>query len=61
MKNLAMMNLKKKNAALIDERLGRPQDHAALKKDETGQKAAFPKYGEDYETMPGEDPKGSKS
>lgn len=60
MKNLAIMNMKKKNAALIDDKLGRPQDHAALKKDETGEKAAFPKYG-DYEAMPGEASKGSKS
>lgn len=52
MKNLAIMQLKKKNAALLDEKHGKTQDHAALKKDETGQRAAFPSY-DDYEVMPG--------
>lgn len=50
------MQLKKKNAALLDEKHGQKQDHAALKKDQTGQKADFPSY-DDYEKMPGKVPK----
>lgn len=59
MKNLAIMQLKKKNAALVDEKYGKPLDHAALKKDETGQRAAFPSYDE-YEVMPGSEKKSKK-
>lgn len=60
MKNLAIMNLKKKNAALMDDKFQQKQDHAALKRDETGQKAAFPRYN-DYEVMPGEGTKDPKN
>lgn len=59
MKNLAIMQLKKKNAALLKDKNAPIQDHAALKKDETGQKAAFPSYDE-YEVMPGKGPKNPK-
>lgn len=58
-KNLAIMNLKKQNAALLKDKNAPIQDHAALKKDETGQKAAFPSYDE-YEVMPGKGPKNPK-
>ena len=53
MKNLAIIQMKKRNAALLDAKHQKPQDHAALKKDETGQRAAFPRYGDEYEIMPG--------
>lgn len=56
MKNLAIIQLKKKNAALLDDKFKQPQDHAALKKDETGQRAAFPRY-EEFESSPGQDKK----
>jgi len=59
MKNLAIMQMKKKNAGLLDDKFKQPQDHAALKKDETGQRAAFPRY-EDYELSPGADKKGKE-
>lgn len=52
MKNLAIMQLKKKNAAALETKNPVNQDHAALKRDETGQKAAFPTYNE-YEKVPG--------
>lgn len=58
MKNLAIMQMKKKNAALIDAKHEKPQDHAKLRRDETDGKAAFPTYDE-YEVMPGKK-KGSK-
>lgn len=58
LKNLAIIKLKQKNAALIDEKYPNVKDHAALKRDETGQKSAFPTY-EEYEIMPGK-PKNSK-
>lgn len=58
MKNLAIMQLKKRNASAIEDKNVKPQDHAALKKDETGERASFPRY-EDYEVMPGK-PKNSK-
>lgn len=54
------MQLKKKNAAMLEDKNAPPQDHAALKKDETGQRAAFPSYGDDYEKMPGQAPKRNK-
>lgn len=47
------MQLKKKNAALLEDKFATPKDHAALRKDETGQKAAFPQYGTEYEIQPG--------
>lgn len=53
LKNLAIMQLKKKNAALLDDKFATPMDHAALRKDETGQKAAFPQYGKEFEIQPG--------
>jgi hypothetical protein len=53
MKNLAIMQMKKKNAALLEGKNKPVQDHAALKKDETGQRAAFPRYNDEYEIMPG--------
>ena len=53
MKNLAIIHLKKKNAAQIDDKFAKPMDHAALKRDETGEKASFPNYGKEYEIMPG--------
>lgn len=56
MKNLAIMQLKKKNAAALEDKFAVKQDHAALRKDETGQKASFPQYT-DYEIMPGKAPK----
>lgn len=59
MKNLAIMQLKKKNAALLDEKNVPKYDHAALKKDETGQKTSFPQY-DDYEIMPGKGSRGQK-
>lgn len=59
LKNYAVMQMKKRNAALLDEKHAVKQDHASLKKDETGQKAAFPSYGE-YESMPGQDPSRPK-
>lgn len=59
MKNLAIMQLKKRNAALLDTKHGQKQDHAALKKDKMGQHAAFPSYDE-YEVMPGKSSKNSK-
>jgi hypothetical protein len=46
MKNLAIMQLKKKNAALLKDQNAPQLDHAALKRDETGQKSAFPRYTE---------------
>jgi hypothetical protein len=52
MKNLAIMQLKKKNAAALSSKNPVHQDHAALRKDETGQKASFPSYDE-YEKVPG--------
>lgn len=52
MKNLAIMQMKKRNAAALESKNQKPQDHAALKKDETGQRASFPRY-EEYEVMPG--------
>ncbi|CRL04208.1 CLUMA_CG017308, isoform A [Clunio marinus] len=53
MKNLAIMQLKKKNADLLDQKFPPKQDQVALRKDETGrQKASFPSY-DDYEVMPG--------
>lgn len=58
LKNLAIIKLKQKNAALIDQKYPNVKDHAALKRDETGQKAAFPQYDE-YEVMPGK-PRNSK-
>lgn len=53
------MQLKKKNAALLDEKNVPKYDHAALKKDETGQKTSFPQY-DDYEIMPGKGSRGQK-
>lgn len=47
------MQMKKRNAAALEDKNARPQDHAALKKDETGQRASFPRY-DDYEVMPGQ-------
>jgi hypothetical protein len=55
-KNLAIMYMKKKNAALLDEKYGKPQDHASLKKNEISGRAEFPRYDEDYEIMPGSKP-----
>ena len=51
--------MKKKNAALLQDKNTPKYDHAALKKDETGQKSAFPQY-DDYEVMPGLGPRGKK-
>lgn len=59
MKNLAIIEMKKRNAALLADKNAPQQDHAALKKDETGQRSAFPSYS-DYEVMPGKGPKGAK-
>lgn len=50
------MQMKKKNAAEIDAKFPSKKDHAALRRDETGDKAAFPSYDE-FEMMPG---KGKK-
>lgn len=55
-KNLAIMQMKKKNAALLDEKYGKPQDHASLKKNEITGRAEFPRYDEDFEVMPGSKP-----
>lgn len=54
MANLAIIQMKRKNAALLDEKFAKPQDHAALKKDSSGERADFPKY-EEYEIMPGKE------
>jgi NADH dehydrogenase [ubiquinone] 1 alpha subcomplex assembly factor 2 len=59
LKNLAIMQLKKKNAALLDEKNAPKYDHAALKRDETGQKTSFPQY-EEFEVMPGKGPRGQR-
>lgn len=52
LKNLAIMQMKKKNAAELDAKFPSKKDHAALRRDETGEKAAFPSYNE-FEVMPG--------
>lgn len=57
MKNLAIIQMKKKNAAEIDDKFKKPQDHAALKKDQTGERADFPSYGNEYEIIPGREQK----
>lgn len=50
------MHLKKKNAAALESNNQVKQDHAALRKDETGERAAFPSY-EGYEKVPGREAK----
>ena len=51
MKNLAIIHLKKKNATQIDENFVKQMDHAALKRDGTGEKASFPNHDKEYEIM----------
>jgi hypothetical protein len=54
MKNLAIMNMKQKNAALLDEKFdSSKQDHASLKRDVQTGRAEFPRYGDTYESLPG--------
>jgi NADH dehydrogenase [ubiquinone] 1 alpha subcomplex assembly factor 2 len=55
MKNLAIMNVKKKNAAELESKYATPQDHAALKSNVSG-RAEFPRHDDDYELLPGTDP-----
>jgi hypothetical protein len=47
--------MKKKNAALLEDKFQKPQDHAALKRGDVG-KTAFPSYGKEYEIQPGREP-----
>jgi NADH dehydrogenase [ubiquinone] 1 alpha subcomplex assembly factor 2 len=54
-KNLAIMQMKKHNAKLLDDKFGtgnEGKDHASLKSNEKG-KAEFPRYDEDFESVPG--------
>jgi hypothetical protein len=50
MKNYAIMQLKKKNAAELDEKYGKPVDQTMLPKEEKGM-SSFPSYKE-YEINP---------
>jgi NADH dehydrogenase [ubiquinone] 1 alpha subcomplex assembly factor 2 len=60
LKNLAIMQMKKKNAATLEDKHKQPQDHAALKHDQTTGRAHFPRYDDDYELMPGAAPIAKK-
>lgn len=55
--------MKKQNAALLDDKFGaqfgagsNALDHASLKKNVSTGKAEFPRYDEDYESIPGVKP-----
>jgi hypothetical protein len=56
LKNLAIMDMKKKNAAILEGKFEKPQDHASIKHDTATGRAAFPRYDEEYEIMPGSKP-----
>jgi len=50
------MDMKKKNAAVLEGKFEKPQDHASIKHDTATGRAAFPRYDEEYEIMPGSKP-----
>ncbi|XP_053689758.1 NADH dehydrogenase [ubiquinone] 1 alpha subcomplex assembly factor 2 [Sabethes cyaneus] len=49
--NLAIMKMKERNAAELDQKYGKPKDVQELEKGRTGM-GSFPEY-EEYEVMPG--------
>lgn len=57
LKNLAIIQMKQINSAKLDKLHGKTIDESAnLPKEEKGF-ASFPKYGKEYETVPGKDEK----
>lgn len=47
--------MKKRNAEKLEGKNQVPQDHAALKRSDVGEKTAFPQYGKEYEIQPGKE------
>lgn len=55
-RNLAIMQMKKKNAELIEGKSQQLIDHASIKTNKETGRAEFPRYDEDYEISAGTKP-----